>query len=275
MKSIILATTALVASAGIAAAGEITLNAGANFGVKYMGGPDTTTVHNELDFGINATGESDGGVAFGASIDLDSNSDEQVVTSSFGDPEAFISFGGLTLTVGEVDAADDFGGYADVGYDGIGVDGEMKAGGDHNVLISYSVSDYTFSASTGSASDDFALGFQGAAGPVSFKIGYNSEDSTSTDVTHLTLGYSSGDVSTHVYVESVDTGATATNYGLDVIYSMNAMTITFAAADGDSFAEANYGIGASYDLGGGLAIAGGVGKVAGNTNADFGVTMKF
>ena len=72
MKKILFATTALVATAGYAAA-DITVSGGANMGVKYQedrAGGETYT-YTELDFGINASGTTDSGIEFGASIDLD------------------------------------------------------------------------------------------------------------------------------------------------------------------------------------------------------------
>lgn len=126
MKKLLIASTALVASAGFASA-DITLGGSANAGVKYNGGWDTksTRLHYEIDFDVIASGTTDGGLTFGASVDLDAE-----ITSSTGnqstnevkDPEVFISGDFGILTVGNLDVAADDIGMKDVGFDGIGID---------------------------------------------------------------------------------------------------------------------------------------------------------
>jgi hypothetical protein len=39
--------------------------------------------------------------------------------------------------------------------------------------------------------------------------------------------------------------------------------------------DASYGVGVTYDLGGGLAVASGIGSVGDNSTADLGLTMTF
>lgn len=275
MKSIFLATTALVATAGIASA-DITLNAAANFGIKYMGAADTTTVHNELDFGISATGTSDGGVEFGASLDLDTQSDNSTTTGGMvNDPEAFIAYNGMKLTVGEIDEADDIGNLPDPGYDGIGVDDDAEgplSNGSHDVRFDYSVSDYAFALTVDSSNDDWAAMASGSFSGFDVALGYN--EFGTINVKSLTLGYTFGDVALKAMV--TDSSTDITTYGVAASYTTGALTLVAVMGGTDiSGDDEDYGIGASYDLGGGLAVAGGIGSVDGNTNADFGVTMKF
>lgn len=288
MKKILIASTALVALAGAAHA-DITLTGGANFGMKYDNSKATNkaTIHNELDFNLVATGESDNGISFGASIDFDADLNDQAESSFTGnsaksaDPEAFISFSGLTLTVGKVGSAD-VGGIADVGYDGIGIDQEKNDQGSHDINVAYSTNGFTFQVSYGSNTEDYAVAVEGSFDKVSFALGHSKEKANKDEVTHATLGYNFGSVATNVYVESFKPlGAKAqTNYGLDVSYTMNDLTLTLAAMGGDFQKDTNVGIGAKYNLGGGLAIAGGIGQVQDTatktkTVADLGVTMSF
>lgn len=69
MKKVLLATTALVASAGFAAA-EVKVTGSAEMGI--IGGSEIETqFHTDIDVTFTMTGESDNGLSFGASIDLD------------------------------------------------------------------------------------------------------------------------------------------------------------------------------------------------------------
>ncbi|MBR9764294.1 MAG: porin [Rhodobacteraceae bacterium] len=276
MKKILFATTALVVTAGAAAA-DITISGSANMGVKYdeslVGGE--TFLYNELDFGINASSTTDSGIEFGASIDLDASMTDDTATQDPGsfDPEVYISSGGLTLTVGTVDPATDPFGMGDIGFDGIGVDdiGEGAATkSDANVFVEYAMGDYTFSASAdGTTGDDWAVAFQGSVSGLGFGVAY--EETAGVDNTWVDLSYGFGDVTVGAfYVASTDDG-----YGFEVAYSAGDLTVNFAYSKNDGTDADAYGVGASYDLGSGLAVAGGVGDIDGATKADFGVTMSF
>jgi outer membrane protein OmpU len=72
-----------------------------------IGGSDIDTqFHTDIDVTFSMTGESDGGLAFGATIDLD---EEGGFGSTNGGPEAvFIAYGGARLTMGDTDGALDW-----------------------------------------------------------------------------------------------------------------------------------------------------------------------
>ncbi len=70
MKTVLFATTALVATAGIAAA-EISLSGFAEMGVIGGDAFDTMQFHTDIDVTFTMSGETDGGLSFGANIDLD------------------------------------------------------------------------------------------------------------------------------------------------------------------------------------------------------------
>ena len=71
MKKILFATTALVATAGVASA-EIALSGMAEMGI-YNPNTETadTQFFTDIDVTFTMTGESDNGLTFGASIDID------------------------------------------------------------------------------------------------------------------------------------------------------------------------------------------------------------
>lgn len=301
MKKILFATTALVATAGYAAA-DITVSGGANMGVKYQedrAGGETYT-YTELDFGINASGTTDSGIEFGASIDLDTTDSDGDVTQGDEDdinldPETYISSGGLTLRMGNLDGVSDPFGLPDIGFDGIGVDdvaekvttidpitGVASQNGvkaDASVSVEYAFGDYTFVAAA-NESDDWGVSFAGAVDAFTFGIAYEENDNVlgaDLSSTWLNLGYSFGAFGVDAFYVNMDPDGfdTEEGYGLAGSYTAGDLTVTAVWADNSTADDAAYGIDAAYDLGSGLVVKGGVGSVNDKTAADFGVIMSF
>jgi outer membrane protein OmpU len=104
MKKLLLASTALVATAGFAAA-EVGLSGSAEIGIKNQYGEDHAEFHHDLDVTFSLSGETDGGIAFGATIDLDEVSNG--IPDTMGPHSVFVSAQGLTLTIGDTDGAFD------------------------------------------------------------------------------------------------------------------------------------------------------------------------
>jgi outer membrane protein OmpU len=281
MKKVLFATTALIATAGVASA-DITLSGSANMGLNYLEDrARETQVHNEIDFDIKASAVSDNGIEFGASIDLDASEENQTQSHATDqDGEVYIVFNGLKITTGDVGAADDTGGSADVGFDGIGVDSEQTATGDHDVGLAYSMNGVDINLSFGNESGDIAAAVSGSFAGVDATVTYGEEDAVKT-VTSLTLGFDLNGVGITAYMDQTDFDAAGTadvdGTGFDVSYTMGAVTYTFAWSDTDaaSDVDADYGIGASVDLGGGLKFVAGAGSVNDKTAAEAGFTMSF
>ncbi|MGH1416029.1 MAG: porin [Pelagimonas sp.] len=105
MKHILLATTALVATAGVASANEnIALSGSAEMGL--IGGTFIETgFHTDIDITFTMTGEADNGLTFGAKVDLDENG--AFANSTQGGETLFIAYGPAKLTMGDVDGAFD------------------------------------------------------------------------------------------------------------------------------------------------------------------------
>jgi outer membrane protein OmpU len=287
MKNILFATTALVATAGIASA-DLVITGGASAGLIYHENNTTTnnTVgHTEIDFNIVGSGESSNGIAFGASVDLDAGETAQVVGGGSGggasDAEVFVSMNGLTITMGAVGNAGVVLNTAEVGFDGINsnshVDAADDSAGDHDLHVAYSTAGFTFAAAAGLESDDTSMSFSGTMGSLNFGIGYADDDSLNTSYTSIGLGYTVDNLSLQGLMVNVDANGTKTeNVGLSISYAMNDLTMAAAMSDTDTAgANASYGFGASYDLGGGLSIAGGIGSDASNSTADLGLVMSF
>lgn len=275
MKKILFASTALVATAGVAAA-EISFGGSANFGIADWDDGNGTIVKNEVDFDIKGSGETDGGLKFGASLDIDGafnngNGAESGNEAMVDDPEVYIEMGGLKLTVGPVGAANDNEGLADIGFDGLGVDdvAEVSGNGSADVLVNYSFGDIAVAASADSSGNDWAIGATGSFGDISFAAGYG--EAGGQDEYNLHVGYTAGAISVGVqYSEDNETG-----YGFDVAYTQGDLTVTAVYAKNDTTGADAYGVGASYSLGGGASIAGGFADVNGASRYDLGMTFSF
>ena len=75
MKKILFASTALVATAGVAAA-EVTISGYAEMGIFNPSTEDAETqFFTDLDVTFTMSGEADNGLVFGATIDLDEAAD--------------------------------------------------------------------------------------------------------------------------------------------------------------------------------------------------------
>jgi outer membrane protein OmpU len=283
----------LIATAGVASA-DITLTGAAAMGLQYTedgaanNNANDTVFDTELDFTIKASGESDNGIAFGASMDLESAETDQSQNTSLGDgdSEVFITYQGITITMGDV-GGQTKDAIANPGYQGTGADDLAEAGdiGNYDVNVAFSAGGLAFGVSYGSDTEDFAVSVSGTAGDVSWGIAsINDEDGS--DVVELTAGYSSGAYSLNgLYADQ--SGATAATdlkaYGLSVGYTVGATTYIAAMSDTNADnQDANYGVGFSTALGGGLSFAGGVSvdgaTTAGGegiTKADLGFTMAF
>ena len=78
MKKVLLASTALAMTAGMAAA-DVTLSGYAEIGIADYdidGGASETVFHNDFDVTFTLSGETDNGLTFGATIDLDEVGDD-------------------------------------------------------------------------------------------------------------------------------------------------------------------------------------------------------
>ena len=296
MKKVLLATTALVATAGFAAA-DISLSGSASFGVRHLEdraasgeNNNDTVVDNEIDFDIKASGATDSGVSFGASIDLDnSETDQTEAHGPANDGEVYVSYNGFKVTVGDVGGQTNEG-VADVGYQGVGADDLVTQAdtGNYDVNVSYAISGISLGVSVGSDTEDTAVSISGEMSGVSFAVSstdINKAGSTAAtakrQITELALGYTMGAVSINAAYTSTNYDAAGTadldGYGVSVAYTSGAMTLTAAMSDTDATGQdAAYGVGVAYDLGGGLAVKGGYGRNSSDkASADLGLTMSF
>ena len=296
MKTLLLASTALVATAGIAAA-EVSISGSAELGIfqNENGSGDGSTgdlskvrVFTDMDVTFSMSGETDGGLSFGASIDLDEAlGPDQTDAARLPAATMFLAYGPMRLTVGDTDSAFDarltetaVGGAINddhtvhPGYNGNSGLDEVYGGQEIRL-------DYSFDAFTGSIS------VSPDRNATDFDLAYALGVSYNMDLTGLTLGlgfgYQKVDEAAALYDTRVGLSAATTfGNGLQAIlnytivsddstggaddgshwaiglgYTMNALTVgvnygEFDVDDAFGADSSGFGVAVNYDLGGGL-----------------------
>ncbi|AWI84454.1 porin [Alloyangia pacifica] len=174
MKKILFASTALVATAGIASA-EVTLSGYAEMGIYNPGetrndpGNDEVQFFTDIDLTFTMSGEADNGLVFGANIDLDEAQKPFTNPWQQGGEALFVSYGGATFTMGDTDSAYDkivpemnLGGAGSIaddetvhaGFnDGAEFDGGVNGSDGQIARFDYAFEGLTFSASAEQVND--------------------------------------------------------------------------------------------------------------------------
>jgi outer membrane protein OmpU len=293
MKSVLFATTALVASAGVAAAQDITFEGSAAAGIGYNDASGNTDAYSSVDFDVIFSGSTDNGLTFGATIDTSVGTSldiGEVGSTNFdedaGDP-AFVEEDG-TFGLGSIFISGDFG---TLTFDRDGIENVFNDDFDHDFSYEYDVAGFGIFLSynlqdSGAPGDEYALRFDydGAdAGSVPlsafietddseeahFGVGYDItpefnaglEYETDGEITTLLVGYDDGMFSVDAEANSDD------EWELGVGYTDQGFTIN-ASTDQDEEWELT----GAYDLGGGLSIQAGT---AHTSNWYLGAAMDF
>ena len=190
----------------------------------------------------------------------------------------YISGGFGTFTVGDVDAGDTMAsGIADIGYDGIGVDDvaeKLRGESYRDFLYEFSAGGVSFGVSSVAGGDSSAMGIKYSLDPVSVGLGYARKGGE--NVVSVGVGAGLGGVSANIMYSRRSDGDTAA--GMDASFSAaDNMTVTVAGAsntiEGDKTSA--FGIGLTFDLGGGAELGTGVGSIGGDTKADLGLNLVF
>jgi outer membrane protein OmpU len=374
MKKLLLATSILAGTAGLAAA-EVTLSGDARMGFldgfvypkNTDGEVDPTGTAGDDDVGFTSrarvtftfSGESDGGLSFGASFRADNSSNAAngtagsvFLSGAFGKISMGDVDGAAVAAVGHVDAVgltdlSDLhesaflgnGGLADddlTDLDSLDTDKNFGLTGDPSVLYEFTTGNVglfvgvtnpgfesTFAFDDGDEDPDtkpvevatdgvaWSLGANYTTDTYKFGIGYEDIDVDAVEGPgnisgdHLYLG---ADATFGAFTAKVRWGTAdltvinAAGAGTDVdfeqwslsgTYAMDAISVTGFYADkqfdvaSDSsniLSRESYGLGASYDLGGGAKVIGGIvdseitdgsNEPASDTSYDFGVSFSF
>jgi len=276
MKKVLFATTALIATAGIASA-ELTIKGSAEMGIaggdRY--GNDDAKFFQDFDIKVDGTGSTDNGLTFGYHIEIeDTNSSFNTNGSAAFDNEAvFISGAFGKLTLGETDGAFDWamtevalagGSIADDETSHAGYNGNSAHDGifDNQILrYEYSFGDFGMAvsaelddAANPTSTDVFGIGFKYSAdlGGVGLDLGLafqsgsgaKASTTTTTIVSLAPFVTSTTTTTTYVDVDAVGFSAKA-DFGNGFMAAVNYSDYDVDAAGADF---SHYAIGVAYEM---------------------------
>ena len=267
MKKILLASAASFAFAGAAAA-DITFSGSANVGFGDLNetvAVDAVEMYQNISVTTSMSGETDTGLAFGASItfrsgddlDLDAGDlDDDGALSDISFGNVFISgdFGKLTFDRDGLDNLwnDDFSHdlMYEYSFDAItlsltyDIDGGTADGDDWSAKIAYASGAFDASLATDDSGDfDINLGYQITS---EIKVSLTHESDTGENT--IKGAYDDGTFNASLAISDTDS-----EWDLGLGYTANGITIGANYGDQDTGSE-SWDLSASYDLGGGLTV---------------------
>lgn len=305
MKKTLLATTLLVATAGLAAA-EVNLSGYGRFGLVYSddGTTSDTVIHTRLRFNIDAKTETDGGLTFGGRIRMQHTSGDSAGGAGLNAAMLYMETGGLRVEVGNSNTAYDSAGLyynSEIGFtdNSLGESQDWQFYGYSSgaysstpdrmgLFVSYSMGDLTARISyvdpdqTASGDDpETSVSIDYASGPFSVSLAAAQDGAgiAGNDLFFIGAAYAVGDstnVGLNYYDEDEDKIITLyANHtmasGLTVAGYVSDLDDGVAATEDDI----GLGIGASYPLGEGVKMSGAYHKRGDVAYADFGVRFDF
>jgi len=274
MKKLLIASTALVATAGMATA-DITLSGYAEIGMVDYGTAVGMEMHSDMDVTFKLSGASDNGLTFGASIDLDEVSGG---IASTGGPHAVHVSGGFgTLTMGDTDGALDKANAEVASLTAIADDHTAHsgynggAGLDSGDILRYDTTYNGFGISASLAQSDVAVandviayGITTTLGTVALSAAF--QDNNTQDITAVSAKSNVGGLGITANYSEASMGTTATSYehtGVGLAYTLNGVNLhaNYGNYDFDNGTNADgYGLAANYGLGGGATVMVGYGN---------------
>jgi outer membrane protein OmpU len=296
MKKILFASAASLAlSAGVASAQNITFSGDARMGVVYNSANVAPVAKAQFSararMTITMKRTTDSGMEVGASFRVD-NGGAAIGNTMMTDGSVYISgdFGKLTMgnIAGAVEAA--VGNLPNIGYSELRQGPQwLSNGAGQRTAARYEYSFEGFTVylssdqlSTGAAKTGYAgLGVKYTFDGITLSLGHEAGKLAGVSDSHTMIGAEAKvDIVTlkAVYGERKTGGAKTKQWGVSAMGTFDATTVTgyYMKRLNDS---KNYGVGVSYDLGGGAALKAGVNQTklgAAKTNtADFGITMSF
>ncbi|MCV2881965.1 porin [Actibacterium sp. XHP0104] len=283
MKKVLFATTALIATAGIASA-EVKLSGMGTMGVLDVEGADAIIYHN-VDLYVNMSGETDNGLSFSAFIEYDENEDAaNLAKAGSGVSDgSWVSVSGAfgTLTLGNTDGALDKR-ITEV-HRIIGLDYELWGGyvdnsDNQNILrYDYQFGDFGFSASYADFDDATGVGinWSGDLGGMGASFGLAYEDSDLGDLTAVSAGLSMDAFEVRTAYWEGDNNGDTEQWDVSAQYSANGLTVGANYLMNDVADTDDYTVFVTYDLGGGATLLAQTGERNDVTTTAAGISLKF
>ena len=285
MKTILMGSTALLMSAGIAAA-EVSVSGDGRMGVVATDGGDVG-FNSRVRIKFAATGETDNGLTFGGSIRADNAADGASGTA--GSVNVAGAFG--TVTMGDVSGAAEaaVGDANQRSLTGLGWHNELaylSNGATERPAVrwDYTIGNLTLRASADNPGPEGDQALGGSVGYSIGDVGFGLGIERNGDDTHTAAGVSAtlGDASVKLAYGSKDDDDGSIGSGDDQYAASGTFvsgSATFTAFMARNFAEQDhFGISASFDLGGGATINGGFvdgDSLTNGSSFDLGITLSF
>jgi len=308
MKNILFATTALVSTAGIASA-DVSISGFAEMGIFDDGSAGSgLEFFNDIDVTFSMSGETDGGLSFGTSVDLDEISDtvKNAATddNSEGGIAAHIAGGFGTITLGDTDGASDWamietgigGALADdhtghAGYTGNsdfdGLGGGQILRWNHSIgAIGVAVSMQQANNGASSANDDTiqaGVKYSMDAGDAAVSLGLGFVDAGTqgagdSNSVGLSVKVASANLTGVLnYTDGENGGVSMSRTGLGIGYSMDALTlgVNYGEKESGTTKTDGFGLAVNYSMGGGAVFQLGYGDGEGKDTMSMGLALSF
>ncbi len=301
MKKVLFATTALIATAGVASA-DIGISGDGRMGIvntEATGNNDNETQFNSrIRITFTASGTTDAGLEFGGSVRADNAGATNQTDSAAG------TNGGVNGQAGSVYVSGDFGKITmgDVGSAHESATGDLAgvgytmsknemgyAGGTHDegVAWSYSVDNLTLYASMGqpqtaSANNQSGVGLSYSMAGVTLGVG-TADDGTTEETSASIRASVAGIGITAIIIDRDNDTSVSGETGLSLSYAVDSNLSVAAftrSTENVGAADRDYtGVGFSMNLGGGATLAGGYTQGGGDSNSldamDLGLKFAF
>jgi len=296
MKKLLLASTALVATAGIAAA-DVNLSGGARFGIIDNG--TDTLITNRFTINIDGNATIDSGAELFARVRIRGGNEQgeggTTGASGVSAPRVGMTSGGMTLAVGNINGALESTpglysgavGLTGLGWGNLPVNGSAAGswfwdsfssagGGANGVEVIYSAGDMGIHVSHSEVSDQTSAHISYAFGDWTAALAM-LDDGDGPEATLITLGGSLGSANDGLKYADVDDGADSSDattvWASFDVASGTTVTGYFTSIDNGA-TDDSFGLGFTHSLGG-ATLAGGVSSIDDTTQADLGVRFGF
>jgi outer membrane protein OmpU len=285
MKNLLIATTALVATAGVAVA-DVKVSGYARFGAVYNDGAapgaDEVNTASRLRLQFDATTETDGGLTLGVRQRF--QAEENAANGGGNQARFFASAGGLTIAMGNIlgviESAPNL--YLPTKSAGMGLEGNGFRSLATNTISNGGNFAWTAYQSAGTAQDTDGveviysmngIGLHAHSTDNTYGIGANYkfadytiavayeefDNATSDSILFASFGGKFGAFDGAISFAETDLGGvTAEKISLRGGYTVNdALYVYGFVADENNSIDETFGLGASYALGGGASVEGG------------------